>query len=157
MAADCGIHLLPPGGISVFPVQVGVDPGFVHISDLLWSDSRNLFLVGFYLFRVLFLIMCGLFFRVIPNRLNALRIAVSQQLNSLAISLGYASGCSCTYAFSRSGSIFLYLRITGAGVSVPFSFHCFSHVRIVLIDTLNTLWVSSSVCPSSRYSIVRFR
>ena len=98
-----------------------------------------------------------LFFRVIPNRSNALRIAVSQHPNSFAISLGYASGCPCTYVLSRSGSIFLGLRTTGAGASVPFSFRRFSHVRIVLIDTLNTFCVSSSLCPSPRYSIVRFR
>ena len=151
------MDLLSSGSISIFPVQVCVYPGFVHISNLLWCDFRNLFLVGFYFLWILFLVMYRLFFRVMPSRLNALRTAVSQQLNSTAISFGYASGCSCTYVFSLWGSIFLYPRTTGAGASVPFSFHCFSHARIVLIDTLNTSCVSSSVCPSPRYSIVRFR
>lgn len=41
------------------------------------------------------------------NASSEFYIAVSQQLNSLAISFGYASGCACTYAFSFSGSIFL--------------------------------------------------
>jgi len=58
---------------------------------------------------------------------------------------------------NNEASIFLYPRTTGARASVPFSFHCFSHVRMVLIDTLNTLCVSSSVCPSPQYSIIRFR
>ena len=62
------------------------------------------------------------FLRVIPSRSNALRIAVSQQLNSTAISFGYASGCSCMYVFSLWGLIFLYPRTTAAGASVPFSY-----------------------------------
>lgn len=156
-AADRGVNFLASGSISIFPVQICVDPGLVHISDLFRRDVCDLFLIGPYLFRVLLPEMYRLFLRVMPNRLNALRMAVSQQPNALAISFGYASGCSCTYVFSFSGSIFLYPRTTGLGVKVPFSFHCFSHVRIVLIATLNTRCVSSSVCPSSRYSIVRFR
>ena len=97
------------------------------------------------------------FFTGNAQPLERFAYAVSQQLNSTAISFGYASGCSCTYVFGLGGSIFLYPRTTGVGASVPFSFHCFSHARIVLIDTLNTSCVSSSVCLSPRYSIVRFR
>ena len=78
-AADCGIDFLPSGSVSIFPVEICVDPGFVHISNLFRRDLRDLILVSLYLFRVLFPVMYCLFLRVMPNRSNALRIAVSQQ------------------------------------------------------------------------------
>ena len=99
--------------------------------------------------------MSWLFFRVIFNRFNAFWTADWQQLNSLAISVWYASGCSATYALSLSGSIFLLPRTGTFGFKSPFSFNCFSHFRIVETATLKVLLVSSNVCPSSRYSIVR--
>ena len=75
--------------------------------------------------------------------------------NASAISDWYASGCSATYAFSFSGSIFRKPRCSSFFPKSPVSFSCFSHSCIVDLDTLNVWWVSSSVCPACRYSIVR--
>lgn len=94
VATDCSLDLLSSGSISIFPMQICVNPSFIHISNLFRWDFCDLFLIYLYLFWILFPVMYRLFLRVIPNRSNALRIAVSQQLNSLAISLGYASGCA---------------------------------------------------------------
>lgn len=106
-AIDCSTDPLSSGGIPIFPIQIGINPSFIYICDLFRCNFCDFLLVRCYLFWLLFPIMHRLFLRVMPTRLNALRIAVSQQLNSFAISFGYASGCSCTYAFSFSGSIFL--------------------------------------------------
>ena len=59
-----------------------------------------------------------------------------------------------TYAFSFSGSIFRKLLCSFFFSNPPVSFCCFSHSRIVVMDTLNIWCVSSSVCPACLYSIV---
>ena len=63
---------------------------------LLWGNIGYGLLICLYSFRILFPVACRFFLRVIFRCSNALRMAVSQQLNSLAISFGYASGCSAT-------------------------------------------------------------
>lgn len=99
-------YLLAPWGIPVFPVQICVDSAFIHIRNLFWRYVFDLFLVRIYFLLVLLLITGRLFFRVILYRRSALRIPLSLQPNSFAISDWYASGCSATYAFSFSGLIF---------------------------------------------------
>ena len=97
------------------------------------------------------------FFLVILCRWSASRMPLSLHPNASAISDWYASGCSPTYAFSFSGSIFRKPRCSSFFPKSPVSFSCFSHSCIVDLDTLNVWWVSSSVCPACLYSIVRSR
>ncbi len=61
--------------ISIFTIKTCIYAGFIHISNLFWKNIFDFFQVGFYFFRILFFVACGLFFRVIPQRLNALLIA----------------------------------------------------------------------------------
>lgn len=105
-AADPPKYLLSPWGIPVFWVQIRIDSAFIHIRNLFWRYVFDLLLVCLYFLLVLLLIPSRLFFRVILCRRSALRIPLWLHPNSFAISDWYASGCSATYAFNFSGSIF---------------------------------------------------
>lgn len=156
-AADPPKYLLSPQRIPVFPVQVCINATFIHISNLFRRYVLNLVLIRCYFLLILLLIARCLFFRVILCRRRASRMPLSLHPNASAISDWYASGCSATYAFSFSGSIFRKPRCSSFFPKSPVSFSCFSHSCIVDLDTLNVSWVSSSVCPACRYSIVRSR
>ena len=150
-------YLLPPWRIPVFPIQICIYAAFIHISDLFGRYILDFFQVYCYFFLILLLVADCLFFLVILYRRSASRMPLSLHPNASAISDWYASGCSATYAFSFSGSIFRKLRCSSFFSKSPVSFSCFSHFCIVDLDTLNVWWVSSSVCPACRYSIVRSR
>ena len=154
-AADAPKYLLAPRCIPVFPIQVCIYTAFIHIGDLFWRYVLDFFQIYCYFLLILLLIAGRLFFLVILCRRSASRTPLSLHPNASAISDWYASGCSATYAFSFSGSIFRKLRCSSFFPKSPVSFSCFSHSRMVDMDTLNTRCVSSSVCPACLYSIVR--
>ena len=154
-AAEAPKYLSASRRISIFPIQVCIDPTFIHIGDLFWRYVLDFFQVRCYFFLILLLIADCLFFLVILYRRSASRMPLSLHPNASAISDWYASGCSATYAFSFSGSIFRNPRCSSFFSKFPVSFSCFSHFCIVDLDTLNVWCVSSSVCPDCRYSIVR--
>ena len=156
-AADPPEYLLAPRGISVFPIQICIYAAFIHIGDLFGRYVLDFFQICCYFFLILLLVADCLFFLVILYRRSASRMPLSLHPNTSAISDWYASGCSATYAFSFSGSIFRKLRCSSFFSKFPVSFSCFSHFCIVDLDTLNVWWVSSNVCPACRYSIVRSR
>ena len=147
-------YLLAPRCIPVFPIQICIYAAFIHISNLVGRYILNLFLICCYFLLILLLVTSCLFFLVILYRCSASRMPLSLHPNASAISDWYASGCSSTYAFNFSGSIFRNPRCSSFFPKSPVSFSCFSHFCIVDLDTLNTWWVSSSVCPACRYSIV---
>ena len=122
---DSGVDFLTSGSIPILAVQICVDSSFVHICDLLQCEPCDFRLIFFYLFWVLLPVMYRLFLRVICNRSNAFRMTVSQQPNSLAISFGYESGCSCTYVRSFSRSSFLYPPHDRRWCQCPFLFPLF--------------------------------
>ena len=86
----------PSGGITIFPVQIAIYPGFVHISNLFRWYINNFVLVCCYFVVILLLVSRCFFFRVIFNRFNAFCMADCEQPNSRAISFWYASGCCAT-------------------------------------------------------------
>ena len=147
-------YLLAPWRIPVFPIQVCIYATFIHISNLFGRYVLDLFLIRCYFLLVLLLVSSCLFFLVILCRRSASRMPLSLHPNASAISDWYASGCSDTYAFSFSGSIFRNPRCSSFFPKSPVSFSCFSQFCMVDLDTLNVWWVSSSVCPACRYSIV---
>ena len=71
------------------------------------------------------------FFLVILCRRRASWMPLSLYPNTSAISDWYTSGCSATYAFSFSGSIFRKPRCSSSFSKFPASFSCFSHFCIV--------------------------
>ena len=156
-AADPPEYLLTPRRIPVFPIQVCIYAAFIHISNLFGWYVLDCFLICCYFFLILLLVAGCLFFLVILYRRSASRMPLSLHPNASAISDWYASGCSATYAFNFSGSIFRKPRCSSFFPKSPVSFSCFSQFCMVDLDTLNVWWVSSSVCPACRYSIVRSR
>ena len=156
-ATDSSEYLPAAWSIAVFPIQVCIYPTFIYIDNLFWRYVSDLFLIRCYFFLILLLVTGCLFFLVILCRRSASRMPLSLHPNTSAISDWYASGCSATYAFNSSGSIFRKPRCSSFFSKFPLSFSRFSHSRMVDIDTLNTRCVSSSVCPACRYSIVRSR
>ena len=156
-AADLIEYLLATGSIPVFPIQVCIYTAFIHIGNLFWRYVFDLFLIRCYLFPVLLPVPRCLFLRVIFCCRKTYRMPPSLHPNISAISDWYASGCSATYAFNFSGSIFRKLRCNSFFPKSPVSFCCFSHFCMVDLDTLNTWCVSSSVCPACLYSFVRSR
>ena len=155
--ADPPEYLLTPRRISVFPIQVCIYATFIYISYLFGRYILDFFLIRRYLLLVLLLVAGCLFFLVILYRRSASRMPLSLHPNASAISDWYASGCSATYAFNFSGSIFRKPRCSSFFPKSPVSFSCFSQFCMVDLDILNVWWVSSSVCPACRYSIVRSR
>ena len=105
-AADLVNYFLSTGSIPVFPIQVCIYATFIYIDDLFWRYILDLFLIRCYFFRLLLSVPRRLFLRVIFCRPKAYRMPLSLHPNALAISDWYASGCSATYDFSFSGSIF---------------------------------------------------
>ena len=85
-ATDSSEHLLTPWGISVFPIQVGINSALIHIRDLFWRYILDFFLIGGYFFCILLLVAGRLFFRVILYSPNALRMPLSLHPNASAIS-----------------------------------------------------------------------
>ena len=136
-ATDSSEYLLAPWRISIFPIQVCIYTAFIHISDLFGWYVLDFFQICCYFFLILLLIADCLFFLVILYRRSASRMPLSLHSNASAISDWYASGCSATYAFSFSGSIFRKLRCSSFFPKSPVSFSCFSHFCIVDLDTLN--------------------
>ena len=136
--ADPSEYLLAPRRIAVFPIQVCIYAAFIHIGGLFWRYTLDFFLICRYFFRILLLVTGCLFFLVILYRRSASRIPLSLHPNASAISDWYASGCSSTYAFSFSGSIFRNPRCSSFFPKSPVSFSCFSHFCMVDLDTLNT-------------------
>lgn len=134
---DLTKHLLSPKRIPIFSIQVRINATFIYIGNLFWRYVFDLLPVSGYFFLILLLITSRLFFLVILCRRSASRMPLSLHPNSFAISDWYASGCSATYAFNFSGSIFRKLRCSSFFSSVPLSFNCFSHCCIVDLDTLN--------------------
>lgn len=155
--ADLSEYLLTSRRIPVFPIQVCIYTTFIHISNLFVRYVLDFFLIRCYFLPLLLLVTSCLFFLVILYRRSALRMPLSLHPNASAISDWYASGCSATYVFNFSGSIFRNPRCSSFFPKSPVSFRSFSHFCIVDLDTLNVWCVSSSVCPSCRYSIVRSR
>ncbi len=154
-APDNAMNQLSSGRITILPVQIPVYSDFIYISNIFRRNISYFIFVCCNLVVILLLAACSLFFRVIFKRFKAFCTAESAQPNSIAISFWYASGYWATYAWSLAGSIFLKERFGTLGVRLPVSWICFSHFRMVEIATLNTLLVSSSVCPSWRYSMTR--
>ena len=150
-------YLLTPWRIPIFPIQVCIYAAFIHISNCFGWYVLDLLLICRYFLLILLLVTDRLFFLVILCRRRASRMPLSLQPNASAISDWYASGCSATYAFSFSGSIFRNPRCSSFFPKSPVSFSCFSHFCMVDLDTLKIWCVSSSVCPACRYSIVRSR
>ena len=124
--------------IPIFPIQICIHTAFIHIGDLFRRYIFDLFLICRYLLPILLLVAGRLFFLVILCRRNASRMPLSLHPNASAISDWYASGCSATYAFSFSGSIFRKLLCSFFFSKFPVSFSCFSHFCIVDLDTLKT-------------------
>ena len=153
--ADPPEYLLTPWRIPVFPIQVCIYATFIYISYLFGRYILDFFLIRCYFFPILLLVTSCLFFLVILHRRSASRMPLSLHPNASAISDWYASGCSATYAFNFSGSIFRNPRCSSFFPKSPVSFSCFSHFCIVDLDTLKVWCVSSSVCPACLYSIVR--
>lgn len=85
-AADPAEYLLAPGGISVFPVQIDIDPTLIHIYDLFLGVGTNFRLIRRYFLLVLLPVSGCLFLRVIFRRFIARQIAVALHPNSSAIS-----------------------------------------------------------------------
>ena len=108
--ADPSEYLLTPRRISVFPIQACIYAAFIHIGNLFCRYVLDFFLICCYLLLILFLVTSRLFFLVILYRRSASRMPLSLHPNTSAISDWYASGCSATYDFSFSGSIFRKLR-----------------------------------------------
>ena len=131
-------HLLAPQRIPIFSIQVCIYPAFIHIGNLFRRYILDCFLVCRYFLPVLLLVAGRLFFLVILCRRSASWIPLSLHPNASAISDWYASGCSATYAFSFSGSIFRKLLCSSFFPKSPVSFSCFSHFCIVDLDTLKT-------------------
>ena len=136
-AADPPEHPMPPWRISVFPIQVCIYAAFVQIRNLFGRYVLDCFLICRYFLLILFLITSCLFFLVILYRRSASRIPLSLHPNASAISDWYASGCSDTYAFNFSGSIFRNPRCSSFFPKSPVSFSCFSQFCMVDLDTLN--------------------
>ena len=136
-AADPSKYLLTPRRISVFPIQVCIYAAFVHIRNLFGRYVLDFFLICCYFLLILFLVTSCLFFLVILYRRSASQIPLSLHPYASAISDWYASGCSDTYAFNFSGSIFRNPRCSSFFPKSPVSFCCFSHFCMVDLDTLN--------------------
>ena len=116
---------------SSFPMKVRIDTCFINICQF-FGINLTYFLDKFSSFFINF----DLFFKVIFSFCRTKYIAAVQQLNSLAISFRYASGCFSTYPFNFSGSIFLNFRYRGFFSKWPYVFYCFSHRFIVVVPTL---------------------
>ncbi len=148
-------HLLASWCIPVFPIQICIDAAFIHIGNLFWRHIFDFFLICRYFLSLLLLVADCLFFLVILFRRSASRMPLALHPNASAISDSYASGCSITYAFNFTGSIFRKPRCSSFFSKSPVSLSCFPHSCMVDLATLNIRCVSSSVCPACLYSIVR--
>ena len=84
--ADPAEYFLTSGCIAVFPVQVRIDPTFVHICDLFHRIGTDLRLICRYFFLVLLTVPGCLFLRVIFRRFIARQIAAALHPNASAIS-----------------------------------------------------------------------
>lgn len=71
---------------AVCPMQITVDTGFIHISNLFRRYLRNLLQIRVYLLSSLFPVAFRLFLRVNPRRRSAFSTAVSEQPNASPIS-----------------------------------------------------------------------
>ena len=137
-ATDSSEYLPATWSIAVFPIQVCIYAAFIHISNRFGRYVLDLFLICGYFLLGLLLVPGRLFFLVILSRRSASRMPPSLHPNASAISDWYASGCSTTYAFNFSGSIFRKPRCSSFFPKSPVSFSRFSHSRMVDMDTLNT-------------------
>ncbi len=61
-------HLLTSWCVPILPIQVRIDPAFIHIGNLFWRNILDFFLIRCYFFRILLLVPGSLFFRVILYR-----------------------------------------------------------------------------------------
>ena len=137
-ATDPPEYLLASWSITVFPIQICIYAAFIHISNRFGRYILDLGLIRCYFLLNLLLVAGRLFLLVILSRRCASRMPLSLHPNTSAISDWYASGCSATYAFNFSGSIFRKPRFSSFFPKSPVSFSRFSHSRMVDIDTLNT-------------------
>ena len=85
-AADSAEYFLSSGCIAVFPVQVRIDPIFIHICNLFRGIGADLRLIRRYFCLVLLPVPCCLFLRVIFRCFMARQIAAALHPNSSAIS-----------------------------------------------------------------------